>query len=190
MVRSSSVLLVACRRNGLGLRLLALLWLVPTTGRAQNGSPSAPPRASLQQAITELSVLSARTGIAQALATSIDSQVVVLWDGAPSVRGAVAAKRLVLAQREYAFAIHARRRFDPGLGGLSYQDSLQGECIIFNAWASNGPKVNRLLRHEARKAMTGREMAYFKRHYKDGTTRASRVTVNEFVAEHIERSAS
>lgn len=74
-----------------------------------------------------------------------------------------------------------------GRGGLSYQDSLQGECIVFNAWASSGAKVNRLLLHEARKAMTGKEMAYFKRHYNDGTTRASRVVVNEFVGQHLER---
>lgn len=77
-----------------------------------------------------------------------------------------------------------------GRGGLSYQDSLQGECIIFNAWAAKGLKMNRFLLHEARKVMTGKEMVYFKRHYKDGTTRASRLTVNEFVAQHIERGGS
>jgi hemolysin-activating ACP:hemolysin acyltransferase len=74
-----------------------------------------------------------------------------------------------------------------GRGGLSYQDSLDGDCVIFNAWAGGGLKVNRLLLHEARKVMAGKEMVYFKRHYKDGTTRPARVTVNEFVAEHIER---
>ena len=74
-----------------------------------------------------------------------------------------------------------------GRGGLSYQDSLQGECIVFNAWSSSGLKVNRILLHEARKDMIGKEMAYFKRHYKDGTTRPSRLTVNEFVDQHIER---
>ncbi len=102
VVRSSSALLVACHSNGMRVGILALLWPVPATARAQSLSPSEPPRASLHQAITELSVLSARTGIAQALATSSDSQVVVLWDGAPIVRGIVAAKRLVLAQRDYA----------------------------------------------------------------------------------------
>lgn len=76
-----------------------------------------------------------------------------------------------------------------GRGGLSYQDSLQGECVIFNAWAGSGLKVNRFLLHEARKVIAGREMVYFKRHYKDGTTRPSRLTVNEFVAQHIGRRA-
>ena len=74
-----------------------------------------------------------------------------------------------------------------GRGGLSYQDSLQGKCIIFNAWAGSGLKVNRVLLHEARKVMTGKDTAYFKRHYKDGTTRPARLTVNEFVGQHIER---
>ena len=76
-----------------------------------------------------------------------------------------------------------------GRGNLSYQDSLQGECVIFNAWAGSGLKVNRFLLHEARKVIAGKEMVYFKRHYKDGTTRPSRLTVNEFVAQHIERRA-
>jgi hemolysin-activating ACP:hemolysin acyltransferase len=75
-----------------------------------------------------------------------------------------------------------------GRAALSYQDSLQGDCIIFNAWAGSSGKVNRALLHEARKAMTGKETAYFKRHYKDGTTRPSRVAVNEFVGSHLEQA--
>jgi hemolysin-activating ACP:hemolysin acyltransferase len=74
-----------------------------------------------------------------------------------------------------------------GRAGVSFQESMQGDCIIFNAWASSGARVNRLLLHEARKAMTGKDTAYFKRHYNDGTTRASRVVVNEFVGQHLER---
>jgi hemolysin-activating ACP:hemolysin acyltransferase len=74
-----------------------------------------------------------------------------------------------------------------GRGALSYQDSLEGECVIFNAWAGKGLKVNRFLLQEARKVIAGRELVYFKRHYKDGTTRPSCLTVNEFVAQHIER---
>ena len=73
-----------------------------------------------------------------------------------------------------------------GRAGLSYQDSLQGECIVFNAWASSGAKVNRLLLHEARKVMSGKDMAYFKRHYKDGSTRPARLSVNDFVDQHID----
>jgi hemolysin-activating ACP:hemolysin acyltransferase len=72
-----------------------------------------------------------------------------------------------------------------GRGALSYQDSLDGDCVIFNAWAGKGLKVNRFLLQEARKVINGKEMVYFKRHYKDGTTRPSRLTVNEFVAQHL-----
>jgi hypothetical protein len=47
--------------------------------------------------------------------------------------------------------------------------------------------VNRLLLQEARKVIEGKAMVYFKRHYKGGTTRASHLTVNEFVTQHIDR---
>ena len=75
-----------------------------------------------------------------------------------------------------------------GRGGRSDQDSAQGDSIIFNAWAGKGLKVNRFLLQEARKIAIGREMIYFKRYYKDGTTRPSRLTVNEFVSQHIEEA--
>jgi hemolysin-activating ACP:hemolysin acyltransferase len=77
-----------------------------------------------------------------------------------------------------------------GRGALSYQDSVQGECVIFNAWAASGLKVNRFILHEARKVFADKEMVYFKRHYKDGTTRTSRLTVTEFVSRHIERGGA
>jgi hemolysin-activating ACP:hemolysin acyltransferase len=77
-----------------------------------------------------------------------------------------------------------------GRGALSYQDSVQGECVIFNAWAASGLKVNRFILHEARKVIADKELVYFKRHYKDGTTRTSRLTVTEFVSQHIERSGA
>lgn len=75
-----------------------------------------------------------------------------------------------------------------GRGALSFEDSLDGDCVIFNAWAGKGLKVNRILLQEGRKIMEGKEMVYFKRHYKDGTTRPSCLTVNEFVSQHIERA--
>jgi hemolysin-activating ACP:hemolysin acyltransferase len=74
-----------------------------------------------------------------------------------------------------------------GRSGLSFQDSLEGDCIIFNAWASSSTKAKRMLMIEARKAMAGKKMAYFKRQYPDGSTRPSRLAVNEFVDQHIER---
>jgi hemolysin-activating ACP:hemolysin acyltransferase len=75
-----------------------------------------------------------------------------------------------------------------GRGALSFKDSMQGECVIFNAWAGTSLKVNRFILHEARKVIADKELVYFKRHYKDGTTRTSRLTVTEFVSQHIERA--
>ena len=35
--------------------------------------------------------------------------------------------------------------------------------------------------------MVGKDMVYFKRHYKDGSTRPMRLRVNDFVAQHLEQ---
>jgi hypothetical protein len=75
-----------------------------------------------------------------------------------------------------------------GRGGLSYEDSFDGDCIIFNAWAANNLSVNRFLLTVARKIMQAKEMVYFKRHYKDGRTRPMRLRVNEFVAQHLAKT--
>jgi hemolysin-activating ACP:hemolysin acyltransferase len=72
-----------------------------------------------------------------------------------------------------------------GRGGLSYEDSFGGDCIIFNAWAASNGKVNRFLLQEARKIMVGKDMVYGKRHYNDGTTRVTRLKVNDFVGQHL-----
>jgi hemolysin-activating ACP:hemolysin acyltransferase len=77
-----------------------------------------------------------------------------------------------------------------GRGGLSYEDSKEGDCLIFNAWAASTLKVNRFLLGQARKVMQGKDMVYFKRHYKDGSTRPGRLRVNEFVDQHIEQKNS
>ncbi len=81
------------------LLIAVALWLVAPLGvHAQTVTP----RASLHRAITELSVLMARTGIAAAFGTVVDSQVVLVWEGAPIVRGKLASARLLLAQKEFA----------------------------------------------------------------------------------------
>src|SRR5262245_48537094 len=74
-----------------------------------------------------------------------------------------------------------------GRGGLSFGDSLEGGCVIFNAWAASTPEANRFLVSEAREIIDGKDMVYFKRHYKDGSTRPARLRVNDFVARHLGR---
>jgi hemolysin-activating ACP:hemolysin acyltransferase len=74
-----------------------------------------------------------------------------------------------------------------GRGALTFQDSLEGDCIVFNAWASSSQAVNRFLLAEARKIMVGKEAVYFKRYYTDGSTRPIRLRVNDFVSQHLDR---
>jgi hemolysin-activating ACP:hemolysin acyltransferase len=73
-----------------------------------------------------------------------------------------------------------------GRGGLTYEDSKAGDCIVFNAWEAADLKVNRFLLQEARKVVAGKDTIYFKRHYNDGTTRPVRLRVNDFVAQHLQ----
>jgi hemolysin-activating ACP:hemolysin acyltransferase len=74
-----------------------------------------------------------------------------------------------------------------GRGALSFSDSLDGDCVIFNAWAASTPKVNRFLLGEARKITASKDTVYFKRFYKDGSVRPARLRVNNFVAQHLRR---
>jgi hemolysin-activating ACP:hemolysin acyltransferase len=77
-----------------------------------------------------------------------------------------------------------------GRSALDAQDANDGDCIVFNAWSANVPRVNRILLDAARKVMQGKNTVYFKRHYQDGTTRATRLAVNDFVGVHLERNMS
>src|SRR5262247_605746 len=74
-----------------------------------------------------------------------------------------------------------------GRAGLAYDDAKDGDCVVFNAWAANNLKINRFLLEEGRKVIQGKDTVYFKRHYNDGSTRPSRLRVNDFVDQHIER---
>lgn len=86
-----------------------------------------------------------------------------------------------LASKEHAEA------WVEGRGALSSADSREGDCVIFNAWAASTPEANRFLVALARRVIDGKDTAYFKRHYKDGSTRPVRLRVNDFVARHLAR---
>jgi hemolysin-activating ACP:hemolysin acyltransferase len=73
---------------------------------------------------------------------------------------------------------------------LTYQDCLEGDCVLFNAWSANSTRVHRFLVDAARKLIKDSETVYFKRHYKDGSWRPVRLNVNDFVAGHINRRES
>ena len=59
--------------------------------------------------------------------------------------------------------------------------------MLLNGWAANTSEVNRFLVDAARVFWRDKQTIYFKRHYKDGSTRASRLSVNAFVRRHIAR---
>ena len=72
---------------------------------------------------------------------------------------------------------------------LSFEDSRNGDCMVINAWSANSTRVTRFLLAEMRRVGKDKATVYFKRHYKDGTTRPARIAVNSFVESHIERGA-
>jgi len=99
-------------------------------------------------------------------------------DGAGQVQGFMG---WALASEEHANA------WAEGSRALTFEDSRQGDCVVVNAFSANSTRVTRFLIDEARRAFKDKMAIYFKRHYKDGTTRVARVPINEFVNGHIER---
>jgi hemolysin-activating ACP:hemolysin acyltransferase len=73
---------------------------------------------------------------------------------------------------------------------LTYQDCLEGDCVVFNAWVANSTRAHRFLVDAARKLIKDRQTVYFKRHYKNGGWRAVRLNVNDFVGVHVDRRES
>lgn len=88
-----------------------------------------------------------------------------------------------LASKEHAEGWVEGRR------ALTFEDSRDGDCMVINAWSANSNAVTRFLLGEARRVARDKTTVYFKRHYKDGTTRPVRVAVNAFVHSHIERGS-
>ena len=99
-------------------------------------------------------------------------------DGAGQVQGFMG---WALASEEHANA------WAEGSRALTFEDSRQGDCVVFNAFSANSTMVTRFLIDEVRRAFKDKTALYFKRHYKDGTTRVARMPINEFVNGHIER---
>jgi hemolysin-activating ACP:hemolysin acyltransferase len=75
-----------------------------------------------------------------------------------------------------------------GRGALSCEDSREGDCLVFNAWAASSLDVNRFLLDAARTIARGKDAVYFKRRYRNGTTRPARLSVNAFVKPHIKHN--
>lgn len=76
-----------------------------------------------------------------------------------------------------------------GRAGLRDEQCREGDCVIINAFAADTGGANRFIVETMRKLFASKRTLYFKRHYPDGRTRPRRLTVNDFVADHLARSA-
>jgi tetratricopeptide (TPR) repeat protein len=76
-----------------------------------------------------------------------------------------------------------------GRAGLRSDECREGDCVIVNAFAADTIGANRFIVDTMRKLFASKLTLYFKRHYPDGRTRPTRLSVNEFVADHLARSA-
>jgi Flp pilus assembly protein TadD len=76
-----------------------------------------------------------------------------------------------------------------GRAGLRNEQCREGDCVIVNAFAAETSAANRFIVDTMRKLFANKRTLYFKRHYPDGRTRPMRLGVNEFVADHLARSA-
>ena len=77
-----------------------------------------------------------------------------------------------------------------GRAALTYQDSLAGECVVFNAWTAETTEAHRFMVDATRLHMHDKKTLYFKRHYPDGSVRPVRLPVNRFVAGHLTSKAA
>ena len=87
------------------------------------------------------------------------------------------------------WALTTAERAEAWLEGraLSYEESLAGDCVVFNAWSASTTGAQRFLVEEARKLVRDKQTMYFRRAYADGSHRPVRLPVNQFVAGHVER---
>src|SRR5262245_49953334 len=101
-------------------------------------------------------------------------------DGAGQVQGFMG---WALAGENHAQAWAEGRR------ALTFDDSRHGDCVVVNAFSADSTRVTRFLVEEARRIFKDKTTLYFKRHYKNGTTRIVCVPINGFIGRHVERSA-
>ena len=75
-----------------------------------------------------------------------------------------------------------------GRAGLRDDECREGDCVIVNAFAAETRAANRFLVDAIRNLIANKRTLYFKRHYRDGRTRPTRLNVNDFVAGHLARN--
>ena len=73
---------------------------------------------------------------------------------------------------------------------LSYQDSLEGESMLINAWQADDKQVVRFILDTIRVRFFDKEAVYYKRFYNNGKIRPMRLVINDIVSQHAERILS
>lgn len=90
----------------------------------------------------------------------------------------------------WAFVDEAKARlWLDGKADISYADSLDGDCIVINAWASDDDGVNRFVVEELRRVGHMKKRLFAKRFYKDGRVRPLILEVNDAVKAHMARDS-
>ncbi len=74
-----------------------------------------------------------------------------------------------------------------GRAGLRDDECRDGDCVIINAFAAESSDAKRFIVETMRGRFAKKRGLYFKRHYRDGRTRPTRLGVNDFVASHLSR---
>lgn len=69
---------------------------------------------------------------------------------------------------------------------LAYEDSLNGDCLLINAWMARTGVANRFLLRQIRSIGKEQTWVFAKRFYKDGRMRPLKLKVNDQVALHLE----
>lgn len=70
---------------------------------------------------------------------------------------------------------------------IGFGESASGEIVLINAWKAASPQVNRVLVGAFRHIVLDKVAVYAKRFYGNGKIRPLRLTVNDYVARHVER---
>ncbi|MEM9014175.1 MAG: toxin-activating lysine-acyltransferase [Pseudomonadota bacterium] len=77
------------------------------------------------------------------------------------------------------------RAWSEGRSDISSKDSVDGDCIVLNAWAAKDDRAHRFIVKQLRKVGRNKKKLFGKRFYKDGRVRSLVLNVNEYVESHI-----
>lgn len=77
-----------------------------------------------------------------------------------------------------------------GQSNPATESGKEGDCIVLNAWVASSPEANRLLLRQMRIEGKDKASIYAKREYPDGRSRRLKLAVNDFVEDHLARTAT